>query len=564
MPHRSSVFGRRPLALGFVAVTIAVVVLLVLQFVWLRRLQEMTAIAHHASLENTLRSIGTEVEFYYRGLAERFLAVPAPLFEDPEVEIAQFWRDLPAEGVQRLFVVSYEDNLYGHFLMQEEGSDVLVPVLANEEGLAIVVAVSPLQMLFARGGAQERAELTVTERDPAHRILVRPILGAKRAVVGAAGMVLDADYLRDTLLPRIVEEHLQESIPGGLGATTAITVRDENGEVVYASGEPSSGKIGETATETSALIPFVFHDWTLTLSGPPQGPQQLAFAGFAFNMTLAVLLAVALMTGLYLAMRAASRAMDLSDLKSEFVSNVSHELRTPLASIRTFGELLRLGRASSGERVQQYGELIETESRRLTRLVDNILDFSRIESGAKEYEFAPGDLTAVAEQIVASFRRRLKDRGFEFEWRPSSVALPSVEMDEGAVGQVLYNLVDNAVKYSGDSRRVRISVRREGDAAVAAVQDWGVGIPSSEQQRVFERFHRVGSGLVHDVKGSGLGLAIVQHVVRAHGGTVEVESQVEKGTTISVRLPLTREAGALSDRPAEGDTKPADAEPREA
>jgi two-component system phosphate regulon sensor histidine kinase PhoR len=248
--------------------------------------------------------------------------------------------------------------------------------------------------------------------------------------------------------------------------------------------------------------------------------------------------------GVLFALRAAAREMRLSQMKSDFVSNVSHELRTPLASIRVFGELLRLGRVESPEKVREYGEYIETESRRLTQLIGNILDLARIESGRKTYRLEPCDLEAVVAESLRTFRVSLAQSGFRIAYRPAAEALPPVAIDAQAIAQSIGNLLDNAVKYSGDSRDVEVGVRRDDGHVVIWVRDQGIGIPREEQAKVFERFHRVSTGLVHDVKGSGLGLAIVRHVAEAHGGRVEVESRPGAGSTFSLHLPLQSAAAA--------------------
>jgi signal transduction histidine kinase len=227
-------------------------------------------------------------------------------------------------------------------------------------------------------------------------------------------------------------------------------------------------------------------------------------------------------------------------MKSDFVSNVSHELRTPVASIRVFGELLRTGRAQSAEKAREYGEYIEAESRRLSRLIDNILDFSRIESGRKEYRFVEADLHEVIADVIHTFDVRLGPQGFRITLETPPEPLPAVRIDADAIAQAFHNLLDNAVKYSGDSKAVTVRVTREGLSAAIAVQDFGIGIAPEEQRKVFERFHRVGTGLVHDVKGSGLGLSLVRHIVEAHGGTVDVVSKPGAGSVFTMRLPLRR------------------------
>jgi signal transduction histidine kinase len=303
---------------------------------------------------------------------------------------------------------------------------------------------------------------------------------------------------------------------------------------------------GKVAT---VRFPFVFTGWTVSLHSLGSTPEQWARASFMFNMTLSTLIAVVLLGGITLALRAADRAMRLSEMKSDFVSNVSHELRTPLASVRVFGEFLKLGRAPSPEKAKEYGEYIETESRRLSRLIDNILDFSRIESGQKTYEFVEADLEEVLRSTLATFEVRTRRSGFTVEVIGPESPLPPVRIDPDAVGQALHNLLDNAVKYSGEAKEITVRLLKEGDSVVISVRDRGVGIARDEQNKIFERFHRVGTGAIHDVKGSGLGLSIVNHIVRAHRGTVTVESELGRGSTFSIRLP----AGSGPERPAEAE-----------
>jgi signal transduction histidine kinase len=189
--------------------------------------------------------------------------------------------------------------------------------------------------------------------------------------------------------------------------------------------------------------------------------------------------------------------------------------------------------------VREYGEYIEAEGRRLSRLIDNILDFSKIESGRKTYDFVRADLHRVVAGTLRTFEVRMLQKGWEVDLTLPETPIPEFPMDPDALSQALNNLLDNAVKYSGDSKQVAVRLFQEREEAVIEVQDRGIGIARREQRKIFERFHRVGTGLIHDVKGSGLGLSIVHHVVRAHGGRVTVKSEPGKGSTFSLRLPLT-------------------------
>jgi signal transduction histidine kinase len=293
--------------------------------------------------------------------------------------------------------------------------------------------------------------------------------------------------------------------------------------------------------EAEKAFSFVFTDWRIGLTSRHATPAQVAKRNFVLNFALSIALSTALLAGIVLALRTASREMNLSQMKNDFVSNVSHELRTPLASIRVFGELLRLGRVENPDKVREYGEYIETESRRLTQLINNILDFARIESGRKSYRFEPVCIEEVVAETLKTFDVRLRQNGFHIVYQGPEEPLPPVALDAGAIAQSLSNLLDNAVKYSNGGREIHVTVRRptsDKGWVVIAVRDQGVGIPRDEQEKIFDRFHRVSTGLVHDVKGSGLGLSIVRHIVEAHHGRVTVESRVGEGSTFSIWLPL--------------------------
>jgi signal transduction histidine kinase len=273
---------------------------------------------------------------------------------------------------------------------------------------------------------------------------------------------------------------------------------------------------------------------------------------FSVNLSLAVLTALALIGAVAMALRAASRAMKLSQMKADFVSNVSHELRTPLASIRVFGEFLRLGRVKEPDKIQEYGEYIETESRRLTQLINNILDFSKIESGQKTYHFEQSAVECVVADTLKTFEVVLEQNGFTVSLEKPSLPLPQVVIDPDAIAQAFINLLDNAVKYSGGSKEIGVKLAEQGEMVTISVIDHGVGIAGEEREKVFEKFYRVGNCLVHDVKGSGLGLSIVKHIVEAHHGRVTVESEPGHGSAFTVHLPVDQSARAKPDKQGDG------------
>jgi signal transduction histidine kinase len=519
---------------GFTAVFVPLMLLLALQYVWLGRLAEASAIAHQSALRNYLESVATEVEYFYRSAAERTLNVPSsPFSQGTPDEVALHWKKRSLTGIRRLFVVDYTRVPTGNFYVYDPDNHKLMPSPASEESLAIVIACLPWQTRVVEAQPIEETGLQVNELDPANRIILSPVTDEQSMIVGVVAMVLDEEHFTGKFLPAVIEKNLPSFFPQQERGKMQVVVQDQKNRPVL--GGAASG---EVRPAVSLRIPFVFTDWTLGLRSLGSTPEQLARESFVFNMTLTLLLAVVLIGGVVLALRTANRAIRLSEMKSDFVSNVSHELRTPLASIRVFAEFLRLGRASTPEKVLEYGEYIEVESHRLSRLISNILDFSRIESGRKTYQFVSTDLSDLIGTVMKSFAVRLTQSGFKVETSLPDDPLPQVNLDADAIGQALHNLLDNAAKYSQDEKHVKVELYREGNQVVIAVKDKGMGIAKDEQQRIFERFHRVGTGLVHDIKGSGLGLSIVHHIVLAHGGSVSVESEPGQGSTFFVRLPV--------------------------
>jgi len=241
--------------------------------------------------------------------------------------------------------------------------------------------------------------------------------------------------------------------------------------------------------------------------------------------------------GMLLAYRNVARELGLAKLKSDFVSNVSHELRTPLSLIRLYAETLELGRISNPGKRQEYYEIIRKESERLTSLINNILDFSRIESGKKEYSFRETDVADLVRGTLESYRFEIEQNGFQFEQKIDN-DLPQVWVDREAIARSLLNLVNNAVKYSATEKYLGVNLYRHNGGVNLEVVDHGIGIPVKEQPKIFEKFYRVGDPLVHNTKGSGLGLSLVRHIVQAHGGEVAVESEPGQGSKFIITLPV--------------------------
>jgi two-component system phosphate regulon sensor histidine kinase PhoR len=260
----------------------------------------------------------------------------------------------------------------------------------------------------------------------------------------------------------------------------------------------------------------------------------------------------------WLAMLAERRA---SRLKSDFIANVSHELKTPLSLIRMFGELVATGRHKDDRTAREYGGIITRESERLSHLIDNVLDFARLERGKASYHFSEGHLTEVVERALHVCRYRLDKEKMKLEtvFEPE---LPELRMDENGMTLVTLNLVDNAIKHAAEGGKVVVSLRRAPGFVVLGVRDFGPGVRRDEHHRIFERFYRAQRTRERNVRGSGIGLSLVRHIVEAHGGRVVVTSPVnasEKGPVgalFEVFLPAP--VAADSDpKPAAAETPPA-------
>lgn len=245
--------------------------------------------------------------------------------------------------------------------------------------------------------------------------------------------------------------------------------------------------------------------------------------------------------GAYLLWRDVRRDLRLAEMRSQFVSSVSHELKTPLTSIRMFAETLRLRRSKDQKMQDEYLDTIVNESQRLTRLLNNVLDFSKIEKGKRAYKMEPGSLPEIIRTAARAMEYQLSQQDFKLHVQLDD-DMPDIRMDGDAIEQALLNLLSNAMKYSGDSCDIEVKLEKVENQAVIRVIDRGVGIDPQEQKKIFNKFYRVPSPENERTAGTGLGLSLVTHIAEAHGGRLDVESKKEQGSVFSIFLPLKRES----------------------
>jgi len=289
--------------------------------------------------------------------------------------------------------------------------------------------------------------------------------------------------------------------------------------------------------ERSRDLDDVFRGLSLGIKYQATSVDELSRGWIQRNLLVLGALSVLLVGGLALTYRSVGKEVELARLKSDFVSNVSHELRTPLSLIRLYAETLELRRVTSPEKMDAYYRIIRQESERLSALINNILDFSRIEAGRKEYDFRQTDLGELVRSTLEAYRYQIEEQGFALEQRIDP-DIPAVRVDREAIARSLVNLLNNALKYSADDKFLGVRLHRSDHVVKLEVADHGIGIARSEQAKIFEKFYRVGDPLVHDTKGSGLGLSLVRHIARAHGGDVEVESTPGQGSKFTLSLPF--------------------------
>jgi signal transduction histidine kinase len=376
---------------------------------------------------------------------------------------------------------------------------------------------------------------------------------ARERMTSVIGFAVDAERLRAEFIPAVLRDWLASvQQPSGFPHLET-EVLDDNGEHIYASHPERTGHVTPVDERGFSIIffdkellefaaPYEQHReiWGLRTSYGPQSIPEIVSAATRPQLALVIVLAVAMGLGVFLVAGAAAREVRVAELKSNFVASVSHDLKTPLALIQLFAETLELGRVRTPERAQEYYRIINGESKKLTRLIENILDFSRMEAGLRPYRMEPADLIESVNKVLARMETQFAQANFTVT--PKIEAdLPRILADEGAAEQAIENLLANAMKYSGDAKHIEIEAKRADGHIVVSITDHGIGISRREQGRIFRKFYRVQRELGGGPQGTGLGLAIVDHTMRGHGGFVRVQSEPDQGSTFSLHFPIPSE-----------------------
>lgn len=557
------------LAIGLaVVVAIPVAVLFYFQFrsindlastssVVLRQLSQETADATARDLEDTLKRPHIGV----------LLAVPQArsdamdrawmddvlrqgLVESPFVEAFYVWSEISTVLPNRLLVYN-RDSLADQSLELERR-------FRDAPGVGAVI-LPRLRQLLEHKRAIVAFPATIGGRRKYVQAQLRFPNAARDSFSSLVALVVDAEDIRTKHLPDMMKRRLAAVQHLGGFPQLDLTLRDGKGQVLFSSAPPVANVFVDERS-----FPLVFFDrelleyaapvevepetWTLQTGFGGQTIAAIADSSSRPQLALMAILALIMAAGVFFVAGAAAREVRLAELKSNFVASVSHDLKTPLALIQLFAETLELGRVRTPERAAEYYRIINGEAKKLTRLIENILDFSRMEAGLRPYRQTPADLGEVTRNVVARLQSQFEQGRFSVTTRVEP-GLPSVDVDTGAVQQAIENVLANAMKYSREHRDIEVAVERLDGHVGVRVSDHGIGIPKHLQRRVFRKFFRVESGLGGGPQGCGLGLAIVDHTMRGHGGSVSVESEPGQGSTFTLAFPIPAgTAEAYGDR----------------
>jgi signal transduction histidine kinase len=345
----------------------------------------------------------------------------------------------------------------------------------------------------------------------------------------ALGYQFKKDYILSTLFPEILT-----SVE--LGKDVFVGILGDKDSLLYIqNNHPVSNYL--VVDNFSKL----FVNWKVALfDNEGKSIEQLVGKEKQLYLMLFAGIIIVMLIGIVVMIRAVIHESEVSRMKSEFVSNVSHELKTPLALIRMFGETLDTGIVTDEKKRREFYSIIRKESERLTHLINNVLDFSKMDTGVKKYYFEEADLVQVVRSSLGAYKFHIRDNGFEIEslLPDESVML---KIDKDAISQALLNLLSNAVKYSDETKYIQVKVSKDSTSALISVTDSGIGIAKEELKKIFDKFYRVPATAGKERRGSGLGLTLAKHIIEAHGGIIEVESEVGKGSRFSVIIPLNRE-----------------------
>lgn len=342
------------------------------------------------------------------------------------------------------------------------------------------------------------------------------------------GVIFNVDEIFNELLLPLIREHSENE-------NFQWQLFGERGEVM-ANSSNINFELEPVIIESPRELPV----WTIKLYTEPTGLiNTLFFSGHNIFLFIFIFIALVLALGLFFTIQIVSKELQLSKMKSDFISTVSHEFKSPLTSIRHITDMLVFKRVPTESKKQEYYEIIQQQSERLSHLINNILDFSKLEEGKKNFRFKPVLIDPIIQETVLSFKNSIPDKNFKINYKHEN-HLPKINADKVAITQVIHNLLDNAFKYSGNSDLIEVYAKSDPKSVIISVKDYGIGIPVEDKDKIYSRFYRIRNDHTNQTKGSGIGLTIVKQIIKYHGGTISLESKVDSGSTFSIKLPILK------------------------
>jgi signal transduction histidine kinase len=340
------------------------------------------------------------------------------------------------------------------------------------------------------------------------------------------GTKLDNLYLQNSILNKAIEEIQPQQ-------NTTLYITSLSGDLIRGNKNDTPDAI-----TTTALFDDNFPPWRLEMMyiGSKSLGEKNIFASFYFWTIITLI--IILVFGTALIARIVAREMEIIRIKSDFVSSVSHEFKTPLTSMKALTERLETGKVTQPAKMKQYISIISHDIDRLIRLVGNILNFSNIEEGKKVYRKEETDIAIWLKEVINNYQKESIERGISIS-ADIEDDLPALNIDKDSMTQAIFNLLDNAVKFSKDVKEIGIMVLKNESSIIMKIKDKGIGIENDEKDKIFEKFYRGKSAVNNFINGTGLGLALVKYTVEAHNGQIGVESEPGWSTVFIITLPIS-------------------------
>jgi two-component system phosphate regulon sensor histidine kinase PhoR len=326
-----------------------------------------------------------------------------------------------------------------------------------------------------------------------------------------------------------IDLNLASKISQACGNEFVLAIVDKNNNIVYSCDKITSSEI--LVNKELWLLPGL----SLGIKMKNGGIEEFVKQRYFTNLTILGSLLLILLIGVLLIYYNLRKELRLTQLKADFVSNVSHELRTPLSLISMYSETLVLDRIKDENKKREYYSVINNETNRLSKIVNSILNFSKMEAGTRRYNFESHNLIDVNAEILATYDYHIKSKGFYYETKIED-NIKDIKIDKDAVSESIINLIENALKYSSEQKHFEIIIGQNEIGPYWEIKDFGIGIGNEDQEKIFDKFYRVSTGLVHKTKGTGLGLSLVKQIMEAHSGNITVKSELGNGSTFRLQF----------------------------